>query len=202
MSTITNEKLAVAAQAGDREALLQLWSQVKSFAAWLARKHYGSYSEDFQQSAFLALMSCVQTFDQQKGDFLTTFKFSLYSAFRTALWGGNSKKHRMDPANEAISIGQHVGPDSDTPLSDFIEDPRDLFESTETQERDKAIRNALEELSEDERRVVALRFFRCLTQAQAAQRMNLTEKQLKSIEAAAFRKLRHPSVSKKLCEYL
>lgn len=203
----TNEDLAVKARAGDPDALLRLWHQVRRFATWKARGYIrrGANPDDMEQAAFEALLLAVQGFDTDKGVFIGFYGFALRSAFRTAIYGGRTEKHQRDPIHTAISLDAPAGDDEDNdPLSDLIPDEMSevAFCDVELDELSSAIRNALDALPERERQVILLHYWNGLTQAQAAQALSLSETEARRLEKSALRKLRRPCISKQLRSFL
>jgi RNA polymerase primary sigma factor len=107
-----------------------------------------------------------------------------------------------------LSLETPVGEEEDSHLGDFIEDRTALPPSEvatigllRTQ-----INELLAELSDRERRVILLRFGleddRARTLEEVGQEFNVTRERIRQIEAKALRKLRHPSRSRKLKDYL
>lgn len=107
-----------------------------------------------------------------------------------------------------ISLEMPIGEEEDSHLGDFIED-RSTMSPAEAASREllKAQINAvLKELSDRERRVLMLRFGledgRARTLEEVGKEFNVTRERIRQIEAKALRKLRHPSRSRKLKDYL
>jgi len=107
-----------------------------------------------------------------------------------------------------ISLEMPIGEEEDSHLGDFIEDkatppPADAA----SQELLKAqLNKILSELTDRERRVILLRFGledgRARTLEEVGKEFNVTRERIRQIEAKALRKLRHPSRSRKLKDYL
>lgn len=107
-----------------------------------------------------------------------------------------------------ISLEMPIGEEEDSHLGDFIED-RSTMSPAESASREllKAqLNSVLRELSERERRVLMLRFGledgRARTLEEVGKEFNVTRERIRQIEAKALRKLRHPSRSRKLKDYL
>jgi RNA polymerase primary sigma factor len=107
-----------------------------------------------------------------------------------------------------LSLETPVGEDGDSDLRDFVED-RTALPPTEIASREllKAqLTTVLSELSDRERRVLMLRFGleddRPRTLEEVGKEFNVTRERIRQIEAKALRKLRHPSRSRKLKDYL
>ncbi|WP_235918024.1 RNA polymerase sigma factor RpoD [Paenibacillus lutrae] len=114
----------------------------------------------------------------------------------------------MKIAQEPVSLETPVGEESDTNLGDFIEDqdalaPADAaaFELLKTQ-----LEDVLDTLTEREENVLRLRFGlddgRTRTLEEVGQVFGVTRERIRQIEAKALRKLRHPSRSKRLKDFL
>ena len=114
----------------------------------------------------------------------------------------------MRVAQEPVSMETPIGPEEDSRLMDFIRDedalaPDDAALKTITNED---IDKVLKTLSPREEDVIRLRFGlydgRCHTLEEVGERFEVTRERIRQIEAKALRKLRHPSRSKKLRDYM
>ncbi len=101
-----------------------------------------------------------------------------------------------------------IGEEEDSHLGDFIQDdqvavPADQAAFTLLREQ---LMEALETLTEREQKVLRLRFGlddgRPRTLEEVGKEFHVTRERIRQIEAKALRKLRHPSRSKKLKDYL
>lgn len=114
----------------------------------------------------------------------------------------------LDVSRHPVSLEAPVGQDGDAFLGDFIEDetmPQPL--ELASQELLKSqISDALEKLTERERKIIVLRFGledgRFRTLEEVGREFGITRERIRQIEAKALRKLRHPSYSRKLRGYL
>jgi RNA polymerase primary sigma factor len=112
-------------------------------------------------------------------------------------------------AEEPISLDGPVGGDEDSSqLGDFIED-MDALEPLDAASREmlrETMQNALSALSERERQVLELRFGltdgKDHTLEEVSRYFNVTRERIRQIEAKALRKLRHPTRSRHLRDYL
>ncbi len=107
-----------------------------------------------------------------------------------------------------LSLETPVGEEEDSRLVDFIEDQTSLPPSEAASRgllKDQ-LSKVLSELSDRERRVVTLRFGleneRPMTLEEVGSEFHVTRERIRQIEAKALRKLRHPSRSRKLKDYL
>ena len=107
-----------------------------------------------------------------------------------------------------LSLETPVGEEEDSHLGDFIEDKLAMppNEAAAMGLLRAQINEVLSELTDRERKVISLRFGleddRARTLEEVGQEFNLTRERIRQIEAKALRKLRHPSRSRKLKDYL
>jgi len=111
-------------------------------------------------------------------------------------------------AEETVSLEGPVGDDESSALGDFIEDedaPSPMDAAAREMLREQ-IQRALASLSEREREVLELRFGlkdgREHTLEEVSRYFDVTRERVRQIEAKALRKLRHPSKSRELRDYL
>ena len=114
----------------------------------------------------------------------------------------------MRVAQEPVSLETPIGEEEDSHLGDFIEDekapaPADAASHTLLREQ---LEEVLSTLTPREEKVLKLRFGledgRSRTLEEVGKEFNVTRERIRQIEAKALRKLRHPSRSKKLKDYL
>ncbi len=107
-----------------------------------------------------------------------------------------------------ISLESPIGDEEDSHLGDFIEDRGALppADAASKQLFKEQIEEVLSTLSPREQRVLQLRFGledgRSRTLEEVGKKFNVTRERIRQIEAKALRKLRHPSRSRKLKDYL
>jgi RNA polymerase primary sigma factor len=107
-----------------------------------------------------------------------------------------------------ISLESPIGEEEDSRLGDFIEDRNALppVDAASKQLLKEQIDEVLSSLSEREQRVLQLRFGledgRSRTLEEVGREFNVTRERIRQIEAKVLRKLRHPSRSRKLRDYL
>jgi RNA polymerase primary sigma factor len=111
-------------------------------------------------------------------------------------------------AQEPVSLETPIGEEEDSHLGDFIPDdevqaPSDVATFTLLREQ---LSNVLHTLTDREQKVLRLRFGlddgRARTLEEVGKEFDVTRERIRQIEAKALRKLRHPSRSKKLKDYL
>ena len=114
----------------------------------------------------------------------------------------------MKIAQEPVSLETPIGEEEDSHLGDFIEDqdapaPADVASFMLLREQ---LEDVLETLTEREKKVLRLRFGlndgRARTLEEVGQFFGVTRERIRQIEAKALRKLRHPTRSKKLRDFL
>jgi RNA polymerase primary sigma factor len=115
----------------------------------------------------------------------------------------------MQASETPLSLDSPVGSDEDNnQLSDFIEDEEALqpVDAAAREMLREQVKNALAILSERERQVLELRFGlldgKDHTLEEVGQYFNVTRERIRQIEAKALRKLRHPTRSRHLRDYL
>uniref|UniRef100_A0A7C1F3S7 RNA polymerase sigma factor SigA n=1 Tax=Ammonifex degensii TaxID=42838 RepID=A0A7C1F3S7_9THEO len=114
----------------------------------------------------------------------------------------------MKIAQEPVSLETPIGEEEDSHLGDFIEDQDAQAPAEEASYRllREQLNEVLQTLTEREQRVLRLRFGlddgRARTLEEVGQRFGVTRERIRQIEAKTLRKLRHPSRSKKLKDYL
>jgi RNA polymerase primary sigma factor len=111
-------------------------------------------------------------------------------------------------AEEPMSLESPVGSEDSSQLGDFIEDV-DALEPMDAAAREmlrESVKNALSVLSDRERQVLELRFGladgKDHTLEEVGQYFNVTRERIRQIESKALRKLRHPTRSRHLRDFL
>ena len=111
-------------------------------------------------------------------------------------------------SQEPVSLETPIGEEDDSHLGDFIKDERNVSpEEYATNELLKdEISEVLQTLTEREEKVIRLRFGledgKSRTLEEVGQMFGVTRERIRQIEAKALRKLRHPSRSRKLKDYM
>ena len=111
-------------------------------------------------------------------------------------------------SRDPVSLDTPIGEEDDSHLGDFIEDDTALSpsDSAAFSMLREELKSALESLTDRERQVIELRFGlldgRARTLEEVGKEFNVTRERIRQIEAKALRKLRHPSRSKKLRDFL
>ena len=114
----------------------------------------------------------------------------------------------MKISQDPVSLETPIGEEEDSHLGDFLPDenvlaPSDAAARTMLNEQ---LNEILDTLTERERKVLSLRFGltdgRARTLEEVGREFNVTRERIRQIEAKALRKLRHPSRSRKIKDYL
>ena len=114
------------------------------------------------------------------------------------------QKISLDP----VSLETPIGEEEDSHLGDFVEDEGALSppESAAFMLLKKQLEEVLDTLTDREKKVLALRFGlddgRSRTLEEVGKEFGVTRERIRQIEAKALRKLKHPSRSKKLKDFL
>ncbi|WAM34366.1 RNA polymerase sigma factor RpoD [Caldicellulosiruptor morganii] len=114
----------------------------------------------------------------------------------------------MKIAQEPVSLETPIGEEEDSHLGDFIPDDDALAPSEAAAHSmlKEQLMEVLDSLNEREKKVLKLRFGledgRARTLEEVGREFNVTRERIRQIEAKALRKLRHPSRSKKLKDFL
>jgi RNA polymerase primary sigma factor len=111
-------------------------------------------------------------------------------------------------SQEPVSLETPIGEEDDSHLGDFLEDHTALApaEAASHQLLKEQVEDVLDSLTDRERKVLQLRFGlddgRGRTLEEVGKEFHVTRERIRQIEAKALRKLRHPSRSRKLKDYL
>ena len=114
----------------------------------------------------------------------------------------------LKTSRDPVSLDSPIGEEEDSQLGDFIKDDSSLspMDSASATMLKEELETAMESLTERERKVIRLRFGlddgKTRTLEEVGKEFEVTRERIRQIEAKALRKLRHPSRSRKLKDFL
>ena len=160
------------------------------------------------ESGFLNGLTPQETLMIQ-GYVISHEKTSLDPDLKRKLSAATEKVDRiLKSAEEPVSLERPIGDEDSSQLGDFIEDD-DAIEPMDAAAKEmlrEQVQSALGALTDRERQVLELRFGlmdgKDHTLEEVSNYFNVTRERIRQIEAKALRKLRHPTRSKQLREYL
>ena len=123
-------------------------------------------------------------------------------------WSTAKVQRILQSAEEPVSRERPIGDEESSQLGDFIEDDEALepMDAAAREMLREQVQSALAALSERERQLLELRFGlidgKDHTLEEVSRYFNVTRERIRQIEAKALRKLRHPTRSRHLREYL
>lgn len=177
----TNEELVTEIQAGGSDLMDQLWQQCYGFIrqqamrwarAWESRPDFDA--DDLTQAGYMALCEAVRGFQKDRGGFLGFLSFHLKTEF-SKVAGCRTEAQLKDPLNGAMSLDApaYNDPDNDMTLGESIpvDDPgfEDVEEALFNQQLASILDQAMNELPENQRRVIELYYLHRLTYIQIAE---------------------------------
>lgn len=182
----TNEELATAIQAGEREAIEQLWEQCYGFIcqqsfkwaqAWKDRPAFDS--DDFIQSGYIALCEAIKAYQADRGTFLHFLAYFLKTEF-SKVAGCRTPAQMKEPLNNAISLDApaYNDADSEATIGDTIPADDTAFEDVEEaiykQTITEAVREAVASLPDRRRRAIEAYYLYGKTYSEIAVMMNVS----------------------------
>lgn len=196
---MSNEELAAAYQAGDPDALPELWERVRLLVLKFAYKWAGIGRlelEDLMQVGFIAVMEAADTYDGSAA-FTTWLGWYIKKEFNKAC-GQRTERQRREPLLNAASLDAPLpddeGGDSGT-FGDLVADPAAevAFETVEERDRADQLHAILEEaiaaLPPEQQNAIRGRYWR-------GEVVNTRD------HDRALKRLRRPSVSRQLRAYM
>lgn len=200
---MTNEDLAIRIKAGEKDLIMDLWSQIEKLVIKIMMRYLpadGSTNrielDDLLQSGFIGMMSAINDFEPSAGFSFTTYlNFHLKTAKSEAL-GGKSEKQKKDPILYSMSLNRPITADTDITLEETIEDQGkryvydDLIDDIAKKEDVNAILNELTKLPEVEQAVFKQRYLEGLPLKDIANIYECKVYKVQAITDSALRKLR------------
>ena len=114
----------------------------------------------------------------------------------------------LKTSRDPVSLDSPIGEEEDSQLGDFIKDESSLspMDSASFSMLKEELDTAMDSLTDRERKVIRLRFGlddgKTRTLEEVGREFDVTRERIRQIEAKALRKLRHPSRSRKLKDFL
>ena len=213
---MTNEEIVKLIKRGRSDLMEVLWDQTRAFVYKKARAAMsgipascGVTLEDLTQSGYIALSSSVDTYDEEKGAFLTWFSYYLQTAFSEAAGRRSSKR---DPLNTAVSLDAPLTGDAeeDGTIMDTVpcmdERGRTVYSEVEDriyQEQLHAVLdNAIEALPSAQAAAIRGRYWEGKSGSILAEERGVSEARIRSAERAGLRRLRSPARTAELAKFL
>lgn len=206
--SISNEQLALRIQQGETALYNDLWEQTKKLLLLKTNSFYKANEElltrhgltldDLQQTAFLALVFAVKSFNPEKGYKLTSyFNFALKIEFRAALDGGTRKSKKTNPLDICDSLDRPASEeDGDAAIGDFIHDTAaseellNVEEDIYNRQAARVLWDGVNRLPNNNGEIIIDRFMHGLTLKQIGEKHNITNERVRNIEGKALRQLR------------
>lgn len=205
----TNEELVARIWDGESDCMAALWDRVEKLVRWKAWRvvaaidesgiSSGAGFEDLYQCGYFALVAAVASYKPGSCAFTTCFMNCLKTEFAEAT-GYRTKKQMQDPLRRAISLDLPIGEDEETSFAEILPDPaaEAAFTAIERKERCEALRAVLNELPNEERRMIEKRYFCGMGLAETAKAIGVSDREAQKLESSALRHLRHPSRAKRI----
>ena len=210
----TNEELAAAIQAGEREAIEQLWGQCYRFIckhankwaqAWKNRPAFDA--EDFIQSGYIAMCEAVKAYHEGRGTFLHFLAYFLKTEF-SKVAGCYTPAQMKEPLNNAISLDSpaYNGEDNEITIADIISfyDPgfEEVEEAMHKAYISSVVKEAINSLPEKQRIAIEAHYLDGKTYAEIASVLKVADSYPGQLVKDGFRRLRCGKYAPTLSELL
>lgn len=210
----SNEELAMAIQAGEKEAITLLYLQCKGFicqqairwgVAWRDRPSFDT--EDLIQAGYMALYDAVEHYQPERGGFLNFLLFYLKTEFSNVA-GCRTEAQKQEPLNTYISLETPVKGDTEGELTigDTIPAEEEGFcmveESLYHKQLSEMIHEALCALPDRQGIAIAAHYLKGCTLAQLAEDMNVSGERTRQIIRDGLRSLRSGKYMQPLWEFM
>ena len=210
---MTNEELVAEIQAGNREQLCDLWSQVERFVSMQAGRRArqlnglcGVTEEDLYQTGFLAMVDAAERYNPDAGmSFIGFLGLRLRSYFAEA--AGHSTSRR-DALNFSVGLEEPVPGADDLSLADMVEDTSAAadFEDVERkiwlEQLHAALDRALDQIPEEQADTLRRRFYDNKTLSQIGEEVGVGAETVRKRECKGLRSIRSWKVSRELEQFI
>lgn len=210
----TNEELATAIQAGEREAIEKLWGQCYGFVCLYANKWARAWqdrpsfdADDFIQSGYIAMCEAVKAYQADKGAFLTLFAYYLKTEFAKVA-GCRTTAQMNEPIHNAVRLDAPAGNDEDGDITtgDTIPVDEPGFEELENAMLKAymrgAVKDAVYSLPERQRIAIEAHYLDGKTYGEIAALLNVSESRIGQLMKQGLRELRNGTHAPTLSEVL
>lgn len=210
---MTNEELVAEIQAGNREQLCDLWSQVERFVSMQAGRRArqlnglcGVTEEDLYQTGFLAMVDAAERYNPDAGmSFIGLLGLRLRSYFAEA---AGHRTSRRDALNFSVGLEEPVPGAEDLSLADALEDTSAAadFEDVERkiwlEQLHAALDRALEQIPEEEADTLRRHFYNNKTLSQIGEEVGVGAETVRKRECKGLRSIRSWKVSRELEQFI
>lgn len=174
----TDRELVRRLQAGDEEAFDELYRRYSAAAYGVALRvlRQPGLAQDVTQDAFTAILSAPEAYDPDRGAFRSFFLSLVHHRAVDVVRREERLREREQRVNPEPSANED--------WSEAVVEEADLLD------RRREVREALEGLPPEQRRIVELMYFRGYTQARIAEELDIPLGTVKTRTLAAMRKLR------------
>ncbi len=197
---MSNEEMAIMIKEGQKELITALWENVRKFAYMYCNRFYDSNTElckaadveleDLKQESFFAFLKAVESYEPEKGyKLLTYMTYHLRNVFKELTGirknkceGLNSSYSLHTPINDDIELIETIADNSE----DIAEVERRLYNETLRTDLD----NALELLPHTQSCILKEVYYKGLTVAETAGKLNITESKARGAKETGLRELR------------
>lgn len=199
---MTNEQMIELIQTGENNNLIPvLWEQVRKLLNIIADRYYIAYSEkctqygvtdsDLKQMTYNAYLEAVKAYDKHKG-----FKFTTYLTFQFKKVIRQLFCRNM--LNDTTSLNTVIAGDKELVEAIQDNDSYNSFEAFENSSITDIIRKAVDQLPDELKAVIHLRYYMELSVKATSKKLKITENEARSKERAALNLLRKNTAIQKL----
>ncbi len=210
---MTNEELVSAIQAGERERLAELWTQVERFVSIQADRRarqlngYGGVTaEDLCQSGFLAMVEAADRYDAGSGKSFHGFlAFYLQSYFAEA---AGYRTSRRDAVDFATGLDTPIPGTDDLTAADTVQDPGAAAAFDEAEQRiwleqlHEALERALDQIPGEQSDILRRRFYAGQTLNAIGEEYGVGLEAIRQRERSGLRSMRQGQARRELKQFV